>query len=81
MSSDPIKRIAARIDRLTLELAEIKREVFDLESPGDIIEQLKRGELLLTAQAADVAEHNTDTAARWCNEKPSPIPARTIRRA
>jgi hypothetical protein len=68
MIDDPVRRITARLERITAELEEVKADVAALESPGDIIDQLKRGELLIAAQAGDVAERDSDSIARWCVE-------------
>jgi hypothetical protein len=68
ITDDPVKRIAARLERIAAEIEQVKADVVALDSPGDIIAQLKRGELLVTAQAADVAERDSDSIQRWCNE-------------
>jgi hypothetical protein len=60
--------ITARLARITAELDALKAELDARDDPGDIIDMIMRGELLVTAQVADVIERDTDTATRWCNE-------------
>jgi len=66
--NDPVKRIVSRLEQIAAEIAQVKADVAALDVSGDVIAQLRRGDLLVTTQAADVAERDTDTINRWCRE-------------
>jgi hypothetical protein len=65
---DPIKRIAVRLERIAAEIAQVKADLAALDISGDVIAQLRRGDLLVTTQAADAAGRDKDTINRWCRE-------------
>jgi hypothetical protein len=66
---DPVNCIVARLERIAAQIEQLRAEVAALDGlDGDIVDLLRRGELLTAAMAADVADRDADTVQRWCRD-------------
>lgn len=64
--SDDQQSLAAELDRVAAEARRLVDRARQLESEGDVIDLILRGELLTLDQAADVAECSDEKIRRAC---------------
>jgi hypothetical protein len=65
MTNDP-RSLAADLDRLTADAGRLAGRVRQLDSEGDVVDQILDGELLSLDQAADVAECSDEKIRKAC---------------